>query len=96
MEKPSRDSMLYRAVILSHLSSAAAKLNFDVPRKVRELIRDLLDAGFREIPGGGKGSHRKFTHSRYPGAVTLSGGSGDDAKHYQEKQIRKAIERVQL
>lgn len=59
------------------------------------LIRDLLDAGFHEIPGAGKGSHRKFSHAAYPGAVTLSGGSGDDAKHYQEKQIRQAIERVQ-
>jgi hypothetical protein len=31
----------------------------------------------------------------YPGAVTLSGNSADDAKHYQEKQVRKAIEEVQ-
>ena len=66
-----------------------------MPRKLRELIRDLLDAGFYEIPGGGKGSHRKFSHARYPGAVTLSGGAGDDAKYYQEKQVRQAIERVQ-
>jgi predicted RNA binding protein YcfA (HicA-like mRNA interferase family) len=66
-----------------------------VPRKVRELVRDLLDAGFYEIPGGGKGSHRKFSHVRYPGAVTLSGASGDDAKRYQEKQVRHAIELVQ-
>ena len=50
--------------------------------------------GFYEIAGGGKGSHRKFSHARYPGAVTLSGGAGDDAKHYQEKQVRRAIERV--
>ena len=60
-----------------------------------ELVRDLLDAGFYEIPGGGKGSHRKFTHVRQPGAVTLSGASGEDAKHYPEKQVRQAIERVQ-
>jgi len=66
-----------------------------VPRKVRELVRDLVDAGFYEIPGGGKGSHRKFSHVRYPGAVTLSGASGNDAKHYQEKQVRHAIELVQ-
>ena len=65
-----------------------------MPRKIRELIRDLRDAGFSEIPGG-KGSHRKFTHERYAGAVTLSGGSGDDAKPYQEKHIRQAIEEVQ-
>ena len=65
-----------------------------MPRKVRELVRDLMDAGFYQIPGGGKGSHRKFSHVRYPGAVTLSGASGDDAKHYQEKQVRNAIEQV--
>jgi len=65
-----------------------------VPRKVRELMRDLTKAGFYEIPGGGKGSHRKFSHVRYRGAVTLSGASGDDAKHYQEKQVRHAIESV--
>ena len=66
-----------------------------MPRKVRELIRDLESAGFREIRGGGKGSHRKYSHKNYPGAVTLSGQSGDDAKAYQERQVRDAIEDVQ-
>jgi predicted RNA binding protein YcfA (HicA-like mRNA interferase family) len=64
-----------------------------MPRKIRELMRDLLDAGFYEIPGG-KGSHRKLAHARYPGAVTLSGKPGDDAKAYQERQVRRAIEEV--
>jgi predicted RNA binding protein YcfA (HicA-like mRNA interferase family) len=66
-----------------------------MPRKVRELIVDLTEAGFYEIAGAGKGSHRKFTHERYPGAVTLSGKPGDDAKPYQEKQVGRAIEEVQ-
>ena len=65
-----------------------------MPRKVRELIEDLTEAGFYEI-GGGKGSHRKLTHLRYHGAVTISGKPGDDAKAYQEKQVRLAIEEVQ-
>jgi predicted RNA binding protein YcfA (HicA-like mRNA interferase family) len=65
-----------------------------MPRKIRELIKDLQGAGFYEIPGG-KGSHRKLTHPRYHGAVTLSGQLGDDAKPYQEKQVRRAIEEVQ-
>ncbi len=65
-----------------------------MPRKIRELVRDLLDAGFSEVAGGGKGSHRKFAHDRYAGAVTVSGGSGDDAKAYQERQVRQAIEEV--
>jgi predicted RNA binding protein YcfA (HicA-like mRNA interferase family) len=47
-----------------------------------------------EVVGGGKGSHRKFVHERYPGALTVSGHVGDDAKAYQEKQIRKALEEI--
>src|SRR5690242_21047508 len=31
----------------------------------------------------------------YEGAVTLSGEDGDDAKHYQEKQVKRAIEEVE-
>jgi predicted RNA binding protein YcfA (HicA-like mRNA interferase family) len=65
-----------------------------MPRKVRELIRDLEQAGFTEVRKGGKGAHRKFTHRAYPGAVTVSGSLGDDAKPYQEKQVKRAIEVV--
>jgi predicted RNA binding protein YcfA (HicA-like mRNA interferase family) len=64
-----------------------------VARKVRELVKDLQSAGFAQISGG-KGSHRKFVHSKYCGAVTLSGASGADAKPYQEKQVKAAIESV--
>ena len=64
-----------------------------MPRKVRDIIRDLLDAGFYVIKGG-KGSHRKFAHRDFPGAVTVSGGEGHDAKLYQEKQAKRAIEKV--
>jgi len=64
-------------------------------RKIRELIQDLKKAGFYEIPGSGKGSHRKFTHVKYSGAVTPSGKSGDDAKPYQERQAKQAIEEVE-
>ena len=64
-----------------------AKLAYNarVPRKVKDVIRDLLDAGFYEIGKGGKGSHRKFTHRHYSEAVTTSGREGHDAKLYQEK-----------
>ena len=65
-----------------------------MPRKIRELVKDLMDAGFAIVPGGGKGSHRKFTHTSYPGAVTLSGQDGDDAKNDQERQVKRAIEEV--
>ncbi len=65
-----------------------------MPRKIRELVKDLMDAGFAIVPGGGKGSHRKFTHPNYPRAVTLSGQDGDDARNDQEKQVKRAIEEV--
>ena len=54
----------------------------------------LKDAGFEEIKGGGKGAHRKFTHHNFPGAVTISGKTGDDAKPYQSNQVEQAIERT--
>ena len=63
-------------------------------KKIRELIQDLVEAGFYEITGTGKGSHRKYTHSLYPGAVTISGKSSRDSKRYQEKQVQQAIEEV--
>ena len=63
-----------------------------MPRKIRELIRDLRDAGFVEIEGGGKGSHRQFVHENHHGIVTLSGKDGDDAKKYQEKHVKLAVE----
>ncbi|CDI01121.1 YcfA family protein [Candidatus Competibacter denitrificans Run_A_D11] len=65
-----------------------------MPKKIKDLIQDLRNAGFREISGGGKGSHRKFAHAKYAGAITVSGQSGDDAKHYQEKQVSQAVESV--
>lgn len=64
-----------------------------MPRKIRQLIADLEQAGFFPVPGG-KGSHRKFRHPRFSGAVILSGKAGDDAQHYQEKQVRLAIHTV--
>ena len=66
-----------------------------MPRKIRELIKELKKVGFYKISEGGKGSHRKFSHARYVGAVTISGQSGDDAKPYQERQVKQAIETVQ-
>jgi len=63
-------------------------------KKIKELIQKLVEAGFYEIKGTGKGSHRKYTHILYQGAVTISGKSGGDSKPYQEKQVRQAIEEV--
>ena len=59
-----------------------------MPRKVRQWISDLEQAGF--VNRGGKGSHRNFLHPKGL-RVTLSGGAGDDAKHYQERDVRRAL-----
>ncbi len=61
-----------------------------MPRKIRELIRELEAAGF--VNRGGKGDHRNFVHPRVVKPVTISGKTGEDAKHYQEKSVRIAIE----
>ncbi len=59
-----------------------------MPRKVRELVKDLERAGF--VNRGGKGPHRNFKHPN-AGRVTLSGQLGDDAKPYQEQEVLRAI-----
>jgi len=61
-----------------------------MPPKIRELIVELTKAGFMDR--GGKGSHRNFVHPRVTKPVTLSGKPGDDAKQYQLRAVRSAIE----
>lgn len=63
-----------------------------MPRKVRELIKELEKIGF--VNRGGTGSHRNFVHPDYPLPVVISGKSGSDAKAYQEKSVKKAISGV--
>ena len=62
-----------------------------MPRKIRQLIKDLENAGF--INRGGKGSHRNYFHPKGI-AITVSGKLGDDAKQYQEKEVQLKIRRV--
>ncbi|MCI0484672.1 MAG: type II toxin-antitoxin system HicA family toxin [candidate division NC10 bacterium] len=61
-----------------------------MPPKIRELIAELERAGF--VDRGGKGSHRNFVHAKVAKPVTISGSPGDDAKHYQVRAVRLAIE----
>jgi predicted RNA binding protein YcfA (HicA-like mRNA interferase family) len=60
-----------------------------MPRKIRKLVRDLERAGF--VNRGGKGDHRNFEHARGI-RVTLSGSLNDDAKPYQEREVKQKIE----
>lgn len=63
-----------------------------MPKKIRELIKELEMTGF--IDRGGKGSHRNFIH--ISGVVlTLSDKPGDDAKPYQEKLVKEKIKETQ-
>ncbi|MGK7928785.1 MAG: type II toxin-antitoxin system HicA family toxin [Spirulina sp.] len=61
-----------------------------MPKKIRELKAMLLKAGFTYRPG--KGSHTVWSHPQLEGSVTLSGQDGTDAKRYQEKDVRNALE----
>lgn len=61
-----------------------------MPPKIRELIAELESAGF--VDRGGKGSHRNFVHPKVARPLTISGNPGDDAKQYQVRAVRLAIE----
>ena len=61
-----------------------------MPPKIRDLIEELKRAGFKNR--GGKGSHRIFIHPNVSEPITISGKSGDDAKHYQVRAVRLVIE----
>ena len=61
-----------------------------MPPKVRELVAELEHAGF--VDRGGKGSHRNFVHQKVSKPITISGAMGDDAKHYQIRAVKRAIE----
>ena len=63
-----------------------------MPKKIRELKKMRPKAGFQQIPG--KGSHTNWIHSLYSGKVTISGKDSSDAKMYQERETKQAIEEV--
>jgi len=63
-----------------------------MPPKIRELIAQLERNGF--VNRGGKGSHRNFHHPFCSKVVRISGNPGSDAKKYQLKQIKEALDEV--
>jgi len=60
-----------------------------MPRKIRDLIYDLEQAGF--LNRGGKGSHRNYEHNKGI-RVTISGQLGEDAKPYQEREVKIKVQ----
>lgn len=61
-----------------------------MPPRIRDLIAELEAAGFANR--GGKGSHRNFVHSKVSRPITISGHAGSDAKQYQIRAVRLAIQ----
>ena len=65
-----------------------------MPRKNRQLKADWRRAGFIFRPG--KGSHTVWSHPLLPAdEITLAGGDGDDAKPYQEKNVRTNLAKLE-
>ncbi|HEY7850523.1 MAG TPA: hypothetical protein VIC27_10695 [Ktedonobacterales bacterium] len=65
-----------------------------MPRKIRQLKRDLRRAGADKVHE--KGDHEKWRHPLVPDYyVELSGADGDDAKRYQEQHVRELLRRIQ-
>lgn len=52
----------------------------------------LRKAGFYSRPG--KGSHVVWEHPALADAITLSGHDGDDARPYQEKDVRDILRKL--
>ncbi len=65
-----------------------------MPRKIRDLLKDLRSAGFALVPGG-KGSHRKYGHPAVKIPAIIPGRDGDDAKPYLERHVSEKINESQ-
>ncbi len=67
-----------------------------MPKKIRELKKLLLDAGFTLRQG--KGSHQVWSHSLLSQPIVIARKDGDDAPLYLEKQVnaaRKELEEME-
>ncbi|MFB6277506.1 MAG: type II toxin-antitoxin system HicA family toxin [Halothece sp.] len=63
-------------------------------KKIRELKQMLQQAGFTLLPKRGKGSHSYWIHPRLSKPVVLSGKDSQDAKPYQEKDVKAALAKL--
>ncbi len=61
-----------------------------MPRKLRELRRDLCRGGWRITRQ--RGSHEVWTHPLVSLPVILNGKDSQDAHRYQEEDVTAAIE----
>lgn len=65
-----------------------------MPRKSRDLLKDLRKARFILVEGG-KGSHRKFQGKAGKVAMIIPGRDDDDAQPYLERQVQEKIKESQ-
>ncbi|MGG6264405.1 type II toxin-antitoxin system HicA family toxin [Leptolyngbya sp. AN03gr2] len=67
-----------------------------MPKKIRELKKLIQDAGYIYQPKRGKGSHTFWTHPQLPDdPLVIPGKDGDDAPKYLEKEVAKALKRLE-
>ncbi len=64
-----------------------------MPRKIRDLLKDLRKAGF-VLVADGKGSHRKFSAKDGQSVTIIPGRDGDDVKPYLERQVQDKINEI--
>jgi predicted RNA binding protein YcfA (HicA-like mRNA interferase family) len=64
-----------------------------MPKKIRELKAMLRHSGF--VVRAGKGSHTVWSHEKIDESITISGNDGDDAKPYQEREVREFLQKVE-
>jgi hypothetical protein len=64
-------------------------------RKIRNLIRDLKDAGFVLLSDRGAGDHQLWRHPETNTTVGLDGKDRDDAKPYQEERSPRGHQQEQ-
>jgi len=55
----------------------------------------LQKAGFTLLSKRGKGSHSYWVHPLIQSPIVLSGKESQDAKPYQEKDVRSALQEIE-
>jgi predicted RNA binding protein YcfA (HicA-like mRNA interferase family) len=89
---------LRRIQVLNHLAPSSYTCSArawrggreTMPRKIRALRAELRRAGWDVVRQSG--SHQIWKHPRVAGVeLNVAGHDGDDARHYQERDVREAL-----
>ena len=67
-----------------------------VRRKLRDIERDLMDAGFRPIASRGKGSHTLWLHQPTGAQMNLPRPKGDLLPDYVDREAQEAIRKSRV